>query len=96
MKMYEIDEGFVDSVKHGFKKYNDRDAVVTPFKTGYKDAGEKGKDKKDQKKKIKVKTETTAGNIASSMGGGNGFVGGGVGTIKRAPGSKKKKNAVKK
>ena len=94
MKMHEIDEGFVDSVKHGFKKYNDRDAIVSPFKAGLKDAGEK--DKKDQKKKTKVKTETTAGNIASSMGGGNGFVGGGVGTIKRAPGSKKKKKAVKR
>ena len=93
MRMHEIDEGFVDSVKHGFKKYNDRDAVVTPFKTGYKDAGDKDK---DQKKKTKVKTETTAGDVASSMGGGNGFVGGGVGTIKRAPGSKKKKKAVKR
>ena len=96
MKMHEIDEGFVDSVKHGFKKYNDRDAVVSPFKAGLKDAGEKDKDKKDQKKKTKVKTETTAGDLASSMGGGNGFVGGGVGTIKRAPGSKKKKKAVKR
>lgn len=93
MRMHEIDEGFVDSVKHGFKKYNDRDAVVTPFKTGYKDTGNKDK---DQKKKTKVKTETTAGDVASSMGGGNGFVGGGVGTIKRAPGSKKKKKAVKR
>jgi uncharacterized membrane protein len=92
MKMHEIDEGFVDSVKHGFKKYNDRDAVISPFKAGWKDAGEKDKDKKDQKKK----TETTAGDVASSMGGGNGFVGGGVGTIKRAPGSKKKKKAVKR
>ena len=95
MKMHEIDEGFVDSVKHGFKKYNDRDAVVSPFTAGLKDAGEKDKDK-DQKKKTKAKTEMTAGDVASSMGGGNGFVGGGVGTIKRAPGSKKKKNAVKR
>ena len=93
MRMHEIDEGFVDSVKHGFKEYNDPDAVVTPAKTGYKDAGDKDK---DQKKKTKVKTEMTAGNVASSMGGGNGFVGGGVGTIKRAPGSKKKKKVVKR
>ena len=34
---------------------------------------------------------TSAGSIASSMGGGNGFVGGGIGTISRAPGSKKPK-----
>lgn len=41
--------------------------------------------------KNKVDETTSAGSIASSMGGGNGFVGGGIGTISRAPGSKKPK-----
>ena len=45
--------------------------------------------------------ENTSGAMAVSIGGpngGNGFVGGGPGTIKRAPGSKKpkKKNAATK
>ena len=38
---------------------------------------------------------TSSGSVASSMGGGNGFVGG-IGVIKRAPGSKKKKATKKK
>ena len=43
--------------------------------------------------------ETTSTSVAVSIGGpggGNGFVGGGIGTIKRAPGSKKKKAVDKK
>tara|TARA_B110000503_G_scaffold55607_2_gene89278 strand:- start:1869 stop:2366 length:498 start_codon:yes stop_codon:yes gene_type:complete len=35
---------------------------------------------------------TSAGGIASSMGGGNGFVGGGIGTVKRTKSKKKKTN----
>ena len=42
-------------------------------------------------KKMGISETTSAGSIASSMGGGNGFVGGGIGTISRAPGSKKPK-----
>lgn len=38
--------------------------------------------------------ETTAGSVASSMGGGNGFVNGGPGTLSRA-GSKKRKKKKK-
>ena len=46
-------------------------------------------------------SENTAGAMAVSIGGpngGNGFAGGGIGVIKRAPGSKKpkKKKATKK
>ena len=36
-----------------------------------------------------------AGDVGSSMGGGNGFVNGGPGTLSRAPGSKKKKRNKK-
>jgi hypothetical protein len=35
---------------------------------------------------------TSAGSIASSMGGGNGFVGGGIGTVKRNNPKKKKRS----
>ena len=45
-------------------------------------------------KKI-VKEMTSAGNIATSMGNGNGFANGGPGTISRA-GVKKKKSKSKK
>ena len=40
--------------------------------------------------------EMTSASVASSMGGGNGFVNGGPGTIKRATGSEKKKSKAKK
>tara|TARA_Y100000385_G_scaffold237157_1_gene251551 strand:- start:298 stop:561 length:264 start_codon:yes stop_codon:yes gene_type:complete len=43
-----------------------------------------------------MKEMTSASSMASSMGNGNGFVGGGPGTIKRAPGSKKKKTTKRK
>ena len=42
-------------------------------------------------KKMGISETTSAGSVASSMGSGNGFVGGGIGTISRAPGSKKPK-----
>ena len=40
-------------------------------------------------------SETVAGDVGSSMGGGNGFLNGGPGTLSRAPGSKKKKRNKK-
>ena len=47
-----------------------------------------------------IVNETATGmgsaSVATSMGSGNGFVGGGIGVIKRAPGSKKKKATKKK
>ena len=44
---------------------------------------------------VKETTEMTSASVAPSMVG-NGFVGGGPGTITRAPGSKKKKRSSKK
>jgi len=45
MKIYEIDEGFKDSFKTGFKKSSEIGAVWDPIKKGWKDAEEKNKDK---------------------------------------------------
>lgn len=45
-------------------------------------------------KKI-VKEMTSAGNIATSMGGGNGFASGGPGTLKRVSTRKKKSKSKK-
>ena len=42
-----------------------------------------------------VSEMTSAGNVGSSMGGGNGFVNGGPGTLARAPGTRKKKTKKK-
>jgi hypothetical protein len=42
-----------------------------------------------------VSEMTSAGSIASSMGGGNGFVNGGPGTLTRAGTTKKKKRKKK-
>ena len=50
---------------------------------------------KDIDKNVLEET-TTAGAIATSMGNGNGFIGGGPGMLKRAPGTKKKKRKAKK
>ena len=52
---------------------------------------------KDILKGIKENTESiVSGNFAGSMGAGNGFLNGGPGTIRRAPGSNKKKSKKKK
>ena len=56
----------------------------------------KRKDLAINKAKMGETTEMTSASVATSMGGGNGFVGGGIGVIKRAPGSKKKKASKKK
>lgn len=41
-------------------------------------------------------TVTSAGSVASSMGGGNGFVNGGPGTLDRAGTTKRKRNKKRK
>ena len=43
-----------------------------------------------------VKETTTAGSVATSMGGGNGFANGGPGTLTRAGTASKKKKTKKK
>jgi len=43
-----------------------------------------------------IKETTTAGAVASSMGGGNGFVNGGPGTLSRTGTKKTKKKKVSK
>ena len=54
MKIYEIDEGFRDSFKTGFKKSSEVGAIVDPFKQGWKDA-EKNKTKSTSKSKTVAK-----------------------------------------
>ena len=58
----------------------------------------KRKDLAANKAKMKETTEMTAGAVASSMGGGNGFVNGGPGTLTRTGSIKtrKKKSKAKK
>lgn len=58
MKINEIDEGFKDSFKTGFKKSSEVGAIVDPFKQGWKDA-EKNKAKKN-KAKSTSKSKTVA------------------------------------
>ena len=60
---------------------------------GYKKVPGKKRGEKGSCKKIKE--TTTSGGIATSMGGGNGFASGGIGTISRAGTTKKKKKAKK-
>jgi len=54
MKINEIDEGFKDSFKTGFKKSNKVGAIVDPFKQGWKDA-EENKAKSTSKSKTVAK-----------------------------------------
>jgi len=46
--------------------------------------------------KQRIRETTTAGGIASSMGSGNGFAGGGIGTVSRAGTTQKKRKKKQK
>ena len=93
------------------KKSDNRDepdVMIVPFggkkekehlKKGLKKAGYKTQDadKPGDDSQVDETTEmTSAGSIASSMGGGNGFANGGPGTLTRSGSIKKKKKRSKK
>ena len=88
------DEPDVMIVPFGGKKEKDH------LKKGLKKAGYKTQDadKPGDESQVDETTEMTAGVIGSSMGGGNGFVNGGPGTLTRTGSIKprKKKSKAKK